>query len=81
MNASNITMRALLIAAAMGLGLGATACKKQEEPSAMENATDSVKDALDARPNEEMKDAGEDLKSAVENAGDAVEKKADEVKE
>ena len=78
MKTQNITLRALLVATALGLGFGVTACKK-EEPTPMEKATDNVKDAFDARPNEELKDAGEDAKSAVENAGDAVEKKADEI--
>ncbi|HEY0917260.1 MAG TPA: hypothetical protein VGE22_20440 [Solimonas sp.] len=78
MNTRHITLRALLVASALGLGFGVTACKK-EEPTPMQKAEENVKDAFDARPNEQMKDAGEDAKSAVENAGDAVEKKADEV--
>lgn len=78
MNTRTITLRALLVASALGLGFGVTACKK-EEPTPMEKAEENVKDAFDARPNEELKDAGEDAKSAVENAGDAVEKKADEI--
>ena len=80
MNRNNMP-RALLIAAALGLGLGAAACKKEEPASAMDKAEENVKDALDARPNEPMKDAAEDRKSAAENAGQAVEDKAEEVKE
>lgn len=80
MNTRNITLRALLLAGALGLGFGVAACKK-EEPTPMEKAEENVKDAFDARPNEQLKDAGEDAKSAMENAGDAVEQKADELKQ
>jgi len=75
------TPRALLIAAALGLGFGVVACKKEEPASAMDKAEENVKDAFDARPNEPLKDAAEDAKSAAENAGQAVEEKAEEVKE
>ncbi|HSW14190.1 MAG TPA: hypothetical protein VLI06_15190 [Solimonas sp.] len=75
------SLHAILFATALGLGLGATACKKQEEQSGMESAKENVQDALNTRPNEELKDAGEDAKSAMENLGDAAEKKADEIKQ
>lgn len=80
MNRNNMP-RALLIAAALGLGLGATACKKEEPASTMDKAEENVKDAFDARPNEPLKDAAEDMKSAAENAGEAVEQKADQLQQ
>lgn len=33
---------------------------------------EKIKDGLDARPNEKVKDTGEDLKDAADNAADAV---------
>lgn len=33
---------------------------------------DKIKDGLDARPNEKLKDTGEDVKDAAKDAGDAV---------
>ncbi|MGH8596099.1 MAG: hypothetical protein ACREXT_05525 [Gammaproteobacteria bacterium] len=70
MNIRDATLLAMLC-----LGLGLAACQKKEGP--VESATDSVKDALDIREHEKLKDAGEDAASAVENAvegaKDAVE--------
>ena len=51
------------------------ACEQQ--PSS--NKTDGIKDALDARPNEEMRDLGEDIGEAAKDIGrdlkDAVKEK------
>lgn len=69
----------VLLAAVLGCGLALSACGKEESP--VEKATESVKDALDMREHEKIKDAGEDMKSAVENAGEAAQEKAEEVKE
>lgn len=81
MKSSHYALRALLVATAMGLGFGVAACKKDEPPTPMEKAEENVKDALDMRDNEKMKDAGEDAKSAMENAGEAVEEKAEAMKD
>lgn len=58
----------LLIAAA---GTGLSACKT-EEPGAVEQLEEKVKDGLDLRENEKLKDAGEDLGDALKNAGEAA---------
>ncbi|ROH93151.1 hypothetical protein ED208_01055 [Stagnimonas aquatica] len=58
----------LLIAA---LGATTTACKK-EEPSAVEQLEDKVKDGLDLRENEKLKDAGESAADAIKEAGEAA---------
>ena len=52
----------ILIAAAL---LTLPACEQQ--PNA--NKTDGIKDALDARPNEEMRDLGEDIGKAAKDIG------------
>jgi hypothetical protein len=52
----------LLIAAAL---LTLPACEQQ----ASLNQTDGVKDAFDARPQEEIRDAGEQVGEAVTDAG------------
>jgi hypothetical protein len=39
------------------------------EPSSNSNRTDGLKDALDARPNEQLRDAGEDVSEAVKDVG------------
>lgn len=49
------------------------------------NQKDGVKDALDARPNEELRDAGEQVGDAVKDAGheikDAANDAGQEIKE
>ena len=52
----------VLIAAAL---LTLPAC--EQHPNA--NKTDGIKDALDARPNEEMRDLGEDIGKAAKDIG------------
>lgn len=58
----------LLIAA---LGAATVACK-QEEPTAVEKLEDKVKDGLDMRENEKLKDAGESATDAIKEAGEAA---------
>ena len=64
--------RYILVAAAL---LTLPAC----EQGSNINRTDGVKDALDARPNEKILDAGEDIEEAVKDVGrdikDAVQDK------
>ncbi len=60
-----------LMVAALTLGLGLTACEKKPETAA-EKLEDKVKDGLDMRPNEKLKDAGEDAAKAIDEAGEAV---------
>lgn len=57
--------RYLLITAAL---LTLPAC----DNSSNNNQTDGIKDALDARPNEEIRDVGEDIGSAVKDAGGEI---------
>ena len=57
--------RYLLITAAL---LTLPAC----DTSSNNNQTDGIKDALDARPNEEIRDAGEDVGEAVKDAGGEI---------
>ena len=63
--------RTLLLASFTALGFGLAACEKKPE-TAMEKLEDKVKDGLEARPNENLKDAGEEAKKAMEDAGQAV---------
>lgn len=53
------------------LGASTVACK-QEEPTAVEKLEDKVKDGLDLRDNENLKDAGESATDAVKEAGEAA---------
>lgn len=53
------------------LGASTVACKK-EEPTAVEKLEDQVKDGLDMRDNEKLKDAGESATDAVREAGEAA---------
>lgn len=69
----------ILMAAVLGCGLVLSACGKDESP--VGNATESVKDALNLREHEKLKDAGEDMKSAMDNVGEAAKDKAEDVKE
>ena len=55
----------LLITAAL---LTLPACDK----SSNNNQTDGIKDALDARPHEEIRDVGEDVGAAVKDAGGEI---------
>ncbi len=64
----------LLVAASLATF---TACEKKDTPDIKEK----VDDALDRRPNENLKDAGEDLKDAAKDVGDEVEDAAKDVKE
>ena len=74
-----LDLRTVLVASMLGLGLSLAACSKKEE-NPIESATESVKDGLNMRDNEKIKDAGEDVKSAVENTGEAIEEKVEDVK-
>ena len=62
----------ILIAASL---LTLPACEQQPNS----NKTDGIKDALDARPNEKMRDLGEDIGKAAKDIGrdvkDAVKEK------
>lgn len=42
------------------------------DTSSNNNQTDGIKDALDARPHEEIRDAGEDVGAAVKDAGGEI---------
>jgi len=56
-------------------------CERHESPE----IKNKVDDALDRRPNEELKDAGEDIRDAAKDAGkeikDAAKDAKDEVKD
>jgi hypothetical protein len=60
---------ALLVMVTLGLGLAG--CEKRAE-TPVEKATDSVKDALDMREHEKLKDAGENLQDAAQDATEAA---------
>lgn len=70
----------LMVAALLGASVMLAACKK-EEPTPVEKAVESTKDALDMRENESAKDAMEDMQSAGENAAEAAGEKAEEMGE
>ncbi len=57
--------------AVLTLGIGLTACEKKPE-TPVEKLEDKVKDGLEMRPNENLKDAGEEAGKAMEDAGQAV---------
>ncbi len=56
--------RKLFILTAASL-LTLSGCEQQSNA----NKTDGLKDALDIRPNEKMRDAGEDIEKAAKNVG------------
>ena len=57
-----------IVAFALGVSaLGMLSCKQKESTPAGE-IKEAVKDGLDQRPNEKLKDAGEDAKDAVKDA-------------
>ena len=49
------------------IGITFTSCERKPE-----SVGEKVKDGLDMRPNEKLKDAGEDVKDAAGDAADAV---------
>lgn len=53
------------------------ACEKNETPEVKEK----IDDALDRRPNEELKDAGEDIKDTAKDVGNDVKDAAKDIKE
>ncbi|MCW1884726.1 hypothetical protein OKA04_08300 [Luteolibacter flavescens] len=53
------------------------ACENKETPEVQEK----INDALDRRPNEEIKDAAEDVKDAVKDVGDEVKDGAKDLKD
>lgn len=61
-------LAAVLFAA---LGLSLAACEKKAE-TPLEKVTNEVKDGLDMRPHEKMKDAAEDVGDAMKDAGAAI---------
>jgi len=71
---SSLTIAAALLCA----GLFVTGCAKKE--SAVDNAVDSTKDALNIREHEKLKDAGEDAKAAVDNAAEGVKDEVNDKK-
>lgn len=65
----NKNIAALLLIGVLGTTM--VACKK-EEPTVVEKLEDQVKDGLDMRDNEKLKDAGESATDAVREAGEAA---------
>lgn len=59
------------LATLITLGLPLAACEKKPE-TPLEKLEENIKDGLDARPNEKLKDAGEDAADAFKEAGEAV---------
>jgi hypothetical protein len=58
----DMKMHLYILAAAL---LTLSAC----QPGSSPNRTDGIKDALDARPNEKLRDAGEDIGEAAKDVG------------
>ncbi len=79
MNASSLKVVAL--AALIGLGVSVSACKKKDEQGPVDKTSEAVKDGLDMRENEPVKDAAEDVKDAAQDAGEAVQEGAEEAKD
>jgi hypothetical protein len=66
----NLKSTLLIASITFGIGLGCTTftgCERKPD-----TVGERVDDALDARPNEKLKDAGEDLKDGIEDAADEV---------
>ena len=59
----------VLVVSVLAILLSAGCAKKE---SAVDNAVDKTKDALNIREHEKLKDAGEDAKDAVDNAVEGV---------
>lgn len=61
----------IALCAVLTLGLGLAACEKKPE-TPLQNLEDKVKDGLDSRPNEKLKDAAEDIEKAADSTGEAM---------
>lgn len=75
------SLKRLALVILMGLGVSLAACKKPEEQNPAEKATEAVKDGLDMRKSEPLKDTGEDLKDAAHDTGEAVKDGAEDAKD
>ena len=74
------TLRYPLLFALLSLGATVSACSDKEDSVAGE-AVEDVRDGLNLRENEKLKDAGEDAADAMKDAADAVKEEAVEAKE
>lgn len=74
-------MKPMLLAALLGMGLSLAACGKKDEPTPLQQAEEGVKDALDLRENEPLKDAAEDAEDAMEDMGEATKDAAEDAGE
>ncbi|HKY91649.1 MAG TPA: hypothetical protein VJM11_11450 [Nevskiaceae bacterium] len=71
----NIRNGVLVAFLSLGLGFGITACGKKDE-GPMDKTAEQVKDGLDMREHEKIKDAGEDVKDAAEDTAEEVKEEA-----
>jgi hypothetical protein len=69
MNTRNAVLAVLM---SIGLGLGVSACGKKDNDGPLDKTAEQVKDGLDMRDHEKLKDAGEDIKDAAHDAKEGV---------
>ena len=67
----NIRNGMLVAFLSLGLGLGLSACGKKDE-GPIDKTAEQVKDGLDMREHEKLKDAGENMKDAAEDAKEGI---------
>lgn len=72
-------LKFIAIATVLGLSVSLSACEKKDE-TPLEETSEAVKDGLDLRKNEPIKDTGEDVKDAAEDTGEAIKDKAEDIK-
>jgi hypothetical protein len=72
----NIRNGVLVAFLSMGLGLGITACGKKDE-GPLDKTAENVKDGLDMRDHEKLKDAGENVKDAAQDAKEGIKDETD----
>jgi altronate dehydratase len=66
-----------VLVAVLSLGLGLSACKKKDE-NAAEKMEEGVKDALDVREHEKLKDAAEEATDAAKDAAEGIKEETKE---
>lgn len=63
----SMKVQAISILSIALIALSFSSCRREPD-----TVGEKIKDGLDARPNEKVKDTGEDIKDAADNAADAV---------
>src|SRR5688572_776548 len=69
---TSLSLKSALLIATVVLGTGMSAILFTNCERKPDTIGEKIKDGLDVRPNEKIKDAGEDVKDAVDDAKDEI---------